>query len=68
MEPARSGQGSLFEAPAEERARKLALATDAVREKLGEKALTRARLLEKPGRRSDEDESPDEACSLPSVD
>jgi nucleotidyltransferase/DNA polymerase involved in DNA repair len=68
LEPARSGQGSLFEAPTEERARKLARAADAVREKLGEKALTRARLLEKPGRRSDEHESPEEASSLPSVD
>jgi len=68
LEPARSGQGSLFEAPAEERARKMARAADAVREKMGEKALTRARLLRKRGRRSDEDESPDEASSLPSVD
>jgi nucleotidyltransferase/DNA polymerase involved in DNA repair len=68
LEPAHSGQGSLFEAPAEERARKMARAADAVREKLGENALTRARLLRKPVQKGDPDDSPDEASSLPSVD
>jgi nucleotidyltransferase/DNA polymerase involved in DNA repair len=68
LEPARSVQGSLFEAPTDERARKMARAADAVREKLGEKAVTRARLLRKPRRESDDDEPSGEASSLPSVD
>jgi DNA polymerase-4 len=68
LEPARSVQRSLFEAPAEERARKMARAADAVREKLGEKAVTRARLLRKTRRDRDEDDPTDEASSLPSVD
>jgi len=68
LEPARSAQRSLFEAPAEERARKMARAADAVREKLGEKAVTRARLLRKTRRDPDEDDPTDEASSLPSVD
>lgn len=42
-----SGQPLLFPDPAEERARKLARATDAVRDRMGEKAVTRARLLKK---------------------
>jgi len=45
--PTDSGQPSLFPDPAEERARKLARATDAVRDRMGEKAVTRARLLKK---------------------
>ena len=68
LEPARSVQGTLFEAPVNERARKMARAADAVREKLGEKAVTRARLLPRPGRDPDEDEPAEEASSLPSVD
>jgi DNA polymerase-4 len=68
LEPARSGQESLFAPPGQERARKMTLAADAVREKLGDRALIRARLLEKPGRRADEEDSSDEASSLPSVD
>jgi DNA polymerase-4 len=68
LESARAVQGSLFEAPADERARKMARAADAVREKLGEKAVTRARLLRKPRRDPDEDEPAGEASSLPSVD
>ncbi|MCP3977728.1 MAG: DNA polymerase IV [bacterium] len=57
------GQGALFEDPAEQRSRKAARAADAVRDRLGEKALTRARLIR---RRRDEDD--DEASSLPAVD
>ena len=68
LKPARSVQGSLFEAPTDERARKMARAADAVREKLGEKAVTRARLLRKPRRDPDEDDPAEEASSLPSVD
>ena len=68
LEPARSVQGTLFEAPVNERARKMARAADAVREKLGEQAVTRARLLRRPGRDPDEDEPAEEASSLPSVD
>ena len=68
LESARPVQGSLFEAPADERARKMARAADAVREKLGEKAVTRARLLRKPRRDPDEEEPSGEASSLPSVD
>ena len=68
LEPTRSIQGSLFEAPTDQRARKMARAADAVREKLGEQAVTRARLLRKPRRNADEDEPTGEASSLPSVD
>jgi len=39
------GQARLFEDPAEQRSRRLAQATDAVRRRLGEKAITRARLV-----------------------
>jgi nucleotidyltransferase/DNA polymerase involved in DNA repair len=62
LEPAGRGQGALFEDPAESRARRLARASDAVRDRLGEKAVTRARLLR---RREDDDQ---EASSLPTVD
>ena len=47
LAPAGSGQPSLFPDPLEERARKLARATDAVRDRMGEKAVTRATLLKK---------------------
>jgi nucleotidyltransferase/DNA polymerase involved in DNA repair len=60
-----TGQETLFPDPGEEAARKRARATDLVRNKLGEKAVTRARLVNKPG--EDEDE-PSEASSLPTVD
>jgi DNA polymerase-4 len=52
--------GDLFADPGEERARRMARAADAVRERLGERAVTRARLLDRG-----ED---DEASTLPSVD
>jgi nucleotidyltransferase/DNA polymerase involved in DNA repair len=65
LETAGSGQHALFVGPAEERARRMTRAADAVRERLGEDALTRARLLR---RRKDDDDEPPEASSLPSVD
>jgi DNA polymerase-4 len=47
LEPARRGQPPLFPDPGEERARRAARAADAVREQIGEDAITRARLLKK---------------------
>jgi DNA polymerase-4 len=58
LEPAGSGQPTLFADPEEQRARRMARATDAVRRRLGEDAVTRARLLRRRN----------EASSLPSVD
>ena len=63
LEPKKSIQGALFTDPDQRRARRIARATDAVRNKMGERSLTRARLLRK---RSDDE--PDEASSLPAVD
>jgi hypothetical protein len=60
LEPSGQGQADLFADAAEERARRMAKAADAVRERMGERALTRARLL---GGADD-----DEASTLPSVD
>ena len=60
-----TGQETLFPDPGEEAARKRARATDLVRNKLGEKAVTRARLVKKP---DDDDDEPAEASSLPAVD
>jgi DNA polymerase-4 len=57
-----SAPAPLFPDPKLERARKLADAQDAVRDKLGESAVTRASLLKRT------DEADDEASSLPSVD
>ncbi len=65
LDRAGSGQADLFSDPAEERARKMARAADAVRKKLGDRAVTRARLLSKT---RDEGDDPEEASSLPSVD
>ena len=59
-----SGQSELFMDDDERRARKLTRAADAVRDRLGEKAVTRARLL----KRRDREEDDGEASSLPSVD
>ena len=64
LEPYGSGQGHLFPDAAEERARRMARAADTVRERLGENAITRARLLHR-GRRMG---GPPDASSLPSVD
>ena len=61
LEPASAGQGSLFPDAAEERARRMARAVDSVRDRLGEGAITRARLLRR--RRG-----PGEASSPPAVD
>ena len=68
LEPAGVGQGSLFEDPEQERARRASRAADAVRQRMGDRALTRARLLERPGHGEDDGEDPAEASSLPSVD
>jgi DNA polymerase-4 len=54
-----SSPGSLFPDASTERSRKLALASDAVNDKLGEDVVTRASLLRRKNR---------EASSLPSVD
>jgi DNA polymerase-4 len=62
LDTAAGVQGVLFEDPSSTRARQIARLTDAVRDRMGERALTRARLLRKP-----EDEE-DDASSLPSAD
>ena len=48
LQAAGSGQAELFMDADEARARKLTRAADAVRDKLGEQSLTRARLLKQP--------------------
>jgi DNA polymerase-4 len=63
LEPAGHGQARLFTGADEERARRAARATDAVRDRLGERAVTRARLLP-TGRKKP---SP-QTSNLPSVD
>jgi DNA polymerase-4 len=63
FEPADRAQGSLFPDPAAERARRVARLADSVQEKLGPKALIRARLLD--ARR---DPDPPEASSLPALE
>ena len=71
LERARSGPATLFPDPDEERARRMARAADAVRNRLGEDAVVRARLLRRPeGCPEDEggDDTPGEASSLPAVD
>ena len=62
-----SGQPPLFTHPAEERARRAARAADAVRDRLGERALQRARLLPRRGEEGRAEDEP-EASSLPAVD
>lgn len=64
LDPTGSGQGGLFREDDERRARRLARVGDAVRAKLGDGALTRARLI----RPRDDEEGEGEASSLPSVD
>jgi DNA polymerase-4 len=71
LEAAQAVQRSLFSDPDEQRARRLARASDAVRDKLGEKSLVRARLIRKKSKKKQEssrDAGPEEASSLPSVD
>lgn len=63
LEPAGRSQRALFSEPEDERSRRLAAAGDAVRDRLGEDALVRARLLR---RKKKHDEG--EASSLPSID
>jgi len=60
-----SGQAALFADPSEERTRRLAEASDAVRKKFGERSLGRARLVAEP---KGEDDGPAEASSLPAID
>ncbi len=68
LEPAGAAPCSLFPDAAEERARRAARASDTVRERLGEEAITRARLLQRRGRGGRRKPRPPEASSLPSVD
>jgi len=69
LEPQGAGQATLFTEPAEHRARLRAQAADAVRNRLGERAIMRARLIDRPdGGEEDDDDRPQEASSLPSVD
>ncbi len=69
LEPAGLGQGILFPDAAEERARRAALVADSVRDRLGEDAITRARLLRPRGRKGRGPKpGPPEASSLPSLD
>ena len=63
--PQGAAQGSLFVDDAAEKARRLARAADAVRERFGDGAVQRARLLR---RRGEEHDGDPEASSLPSVD
>jgi nucleotidyltransferase/DNA polymerase involved in DNA repair len=66
LEPVGSGQGLLFAHPEDDRARRLARASDAVRDRVGENAVTRARLLRRRGKRADGE--PPELSSPPCVD
>ena len=66
LEPEGHLPAKLFPDPAEERARRLAKAADAVRDRFGEEAVKRARLLRRP--RGKKDKAPPEASSLPTVD
>jgi len=68
LEPAGGGQGELFADPDEDRARRVARAADAVRHRMGERSLTRARLLDVPGNADEDGEDPFDAGNLPSVD
>ena len=63
---AEDGQPSLFPDAVDEKAHRLAAAADALRDRFGESAVTRARLLRK--RKGKDDKTPPEASSLPSVD
>ncbi len=66
LEPEGGLPATLFPDPAEERARRLARAADAVRDRFGEEAVKRARLLRRP--RGKKEKAPPEASSPPSVD
>ncbi len=66
LEPGGAGQGTLFTDSRDERVRRATQAADAIRARLGPGAVTRARLL-RP-RQADDDETPPEASSPPTVD
>jgi len=66
LDVAGAGQASLFQDEHQEKVRRLAKATDAIRDRLGDDLLTRARLL--PSRNDAKDSEPPEASSLPSID
>jgi nucleotidyltransferase/DNA polymerase involved in DNA repair len=67
LEPEASRPAPLFPDPRSERARRASAAADSVRDRLGEKAIVRARLLrDKKGETTGG--GPSEATSLPSVD
>ncbi len=76
LEPAGAGQALLFPDASEEKARRIARAADAVRDRMGEGAITRARLMRRRGGKGGTGEpgkgggadGPPEASSLPSVD
>ena len=59
LQPVGQGQGRLFSDPDSLRARRMARAADAVRERMGERSVVRARLLRRRAKK---------ASSLPSVD
>jgi len=65
LQGTQAGQRSLFPDAGDERAHRLAAAADALRDRYGERVVTRARLLGKKGKG---DKTPPEASSLPSVD
>ena len=66
LRPADSDQASLFADEQQEKVRRLAQATDAIRDRLGPEVLTRARLL--PASKEKPDNGTPESSSLPSVD
>jgi nucleotidyltransferase/DNA polymerase involved in DNA repair len=59
LQPVGQGQGRLFSDPDSRRARRMTRAADAVRERMGERSVVRARLLRRRAKK---------ASSLPSVD
>ncbi len=65
LEPSGAGQRPLFEDAAESKTRRATLAADVVRQRMGDDALTRARLIRPRRKKGD---AADEASSLPSVD
>src|SRR5437867_4254061 len=66
LEPAGSGQVPLFPDPRDEKAHRLAAATDILRDRFGENAVQRARLVRRP--KGKKDKAPPKASSVPSVD
>ena len=66
LEPAGSGQVPLFPDPRDEKAHRLAAAADILRDRFGENAVQRARLVRRP--KGKKDKAPPKASSLPSVD